>query len=160
MILMTSSEMHALYQKEYPDDKVGLSSFRKLRPYHVQFMKSSNQDVCKCTYHENLELLFDSLKKNQSVPTLNIEEMMMKSLCSFDNLKCINRQCSKYSGDELNAIFEGVQGDQQIVYHQWSVVHGRVEKSAHIRHQSRSHSVSQGENETICTPCIQHLTPT
>ena len=54
MIVMTSSEMHTLYQQEYPDDKVGLSSFRKLRPYHVQFMKSSDQYVCKCIYHEKL----------------------------------------------------------------------------------------------------------
>ena len=105
MILMTLSEMHALYQKEYPDGKVGLSSFRKLRPYHVQFMKSSDQDVCKCTYHENLKQVFDNLKKNQSVPALNIKELMMKSLCSFDNQKCINFQCSMCGVDELSAIF-------------------------------------------------------
>ncbi|KAI6647814.1 hypothetical protein LOD99_8529 [Oopsacas minuta] len=51
-------EAYSLWQKEYPDIKIGKSKFAALRPPHVLLTSELPRNVCVCRYHENFILLW------------------------------------------------------------------------------------------------------
>ena len=58
--------LHNLHQKflmEFPDLKISLSSFCRLRPIHVLPTSFSSRKTCLCTYHQNFALKIKSMQR-------------------------------------------------------------------------------------------------
>ena len=62
-LLFSLKEVHALFIKENPAVKIGLSKFSSLRPVNVLLSSDMPRNVCLCQYHENIKLICDCLGK-------------------------------------------------------------------------------------------------
>ena len=56
-------EIHALFLKDNPTVKIGLSKFSSLRPANVLLSSAMPRNVCSCQYHENIKLLCECITK-------------------------------------------------------------------------------------------------
>ena len=93
LMLLKISEIYELFKKE-SDLSIGMSKFAALRPPQVVPMTARDQEVCMCRYHENVDMLLMNLKKLISdVP--KSEEVIMKTVCSLDQMSCVERKCSE-----------------------------------------------------------------
>ena len=65
LVLTNLRELHRLFKDRHPEVKVGFSKFAELRPPHcVLAGASGTHSVCVCTIHQNVKLLFESIKLN------------------------------------------------------------------------------------------------
>ena len=55
--------LHIKYNEAHPDHKVGRTKFFLLRPSWVIPIQEQKQEVCQCIYHENINLICESLIK-------------------------------------------------------------------------------------------------
>ena len=62
-LLYSLKEVHALFLKENPSIKIGLSKFCSFRPVNVLVSSFTPRNVCCYQYHENIKLLCDCLSK-------------------------------------------------------------------------------------------------
>ena len=54
-LLYSLKEVHALFLKENPSIKIGLSKFCSYRPVNVLVSSSTPRNVCCCQYHKNIK---------------------------------------------------------------------------------------------------------
>lgn len=80
-LVMTVKEAHALYQQEYPNDKMQLSAFKTLRPDTVLLESAMPHNVCVCQYHENVTMLLDALSDPLNSPA-NHRALLHKLCCA------------------------------------------------------------------------------
>jgi len=133
LMMMTVMEAYKLFKMEHKDVKVGKSKFASLRPVHVQPVSEKDQNVCCCRYHENVEMLLDSLRK--TCPTLpSLDAVVEGAGCRWD-IKCYLSQCD-ICHDVGNFIHTLVTTDPeveeaQIIYCQWTAENkkGRVQST-------------------------------
>lgn len=89
LLLLNLRELYAAYKKDYPDSKVGFSTFCVLRPkWCVLPGSSGTHSVCVCTYHQNVDLQI--FAKN---PKLSSETVLPKLVCDTESRECMMRQC-------------------------------------------------------------------
>ena len=69
-LLFSLREAHALFLKENPEVKIGLSKFSSLRPLNVLLSSEIPRNVCLCQYHENIKLICDCLKRSPNFQTI------------------------------------------------------------------------------------------
>ena len=62
-MMVTVIEAYKQFKIEHKSVKVGKSKFASLRPIHIQPVSEKDQNVCWCSYHENVEMMLDSLRK-------------------------------------------------------------------------------------------------
>ena len=62
-MMLSLKETHALFLKDNPDVKIGLSKFSSLRPENVLLSSEMPVNVCLCSYHENIQLICECLSK-------------------------------------------------------------------------------------------------
>ena len=60
-IIMTVSECYELFKVDHTDIVVGKSKFFSLRPPYCLPISKTPANMCTCLYHENMELLLESL---------------------------------------------------------------------------------------------------
>ena len=61
LLLDDISNVYRKYLEEHPDHPIGKSKFFQLRPLWVIPVNKQSQEVCKCIYHENIDMICTSL---------------------------------------------------------------------------------------------------
>lgn len=94
-LLFSLKEAHALFLKDNPTVKIGLSKFSSLRPVNVVLSSSMPRNVCCCQYHENIKLLCDCLSKEVSEFPSYSSEFVDNFVCSSASEECMLGKCAK-----------------------------------------------------------------
>ncbi|XP_063967818.1 uncharacterized protein LOC135157146 isoform X2 [Lytechinus pictus] len=102
VLQMPINEIYNKFKSANPDVKIGISSFKMLRPQHVKLMSTRKMAACLCEYCTNLELKLSVLNKiNKAEPIKNMYELNKLTLCKrptdvkYDAPKCYRRECSE-----------------------------------------------------------------
>ena len=61
LLLEDIEELHKNYNNQHPNNQIGKSKIFELRPTWVIPVQKQSQDVCKCVYHENIDLICTAL---------------------------------------------------------------------------------------------------
>ena len=87
LLMYTTSDIHAQFNKEHPDMVIGRTKFRELRLEHVMPMTVNDQIVCACHQCENTQLLFDAVKSSSVIPvdTSNLHQRLKATACDLKN---------------------------------------------------------------------------
>ena len=130
-------DIYNLYSKfidSYPNHKVWRSKFFSLRPNWVIPVQAQSQEVCKCIYHENVDLICTALDNFSQSKQIQID---LKSFATADNLvkttvydifdkNCVQRNCENCSTNNIYKFFEPLQtfyNGQIIIYHwEWALL--------------------------------------
>ena len=124
-MLMSLREAHSKFKHEHPSLKIGLTKFCELRPTHVKLFDQIPHQVCVCSYHENVRLLFVALKDQTALST-DFSGFIDQVTCDSTSKECMNGKYSeckgaidKYAPDNSSSIAH---------YQQWRSVDNRMEK--------------------------------
>ena len=129
-LVTTVGETHALYEKEYPDDKIGLSKFKSLRPEYVLLKDKMPHNVCVCSYHENINLALQGLH-HPGFPAHHIE-LLQQVACNVTDESCMSGQCDacrqRSSPEALSQNLDEDQLSEACKWYQWSRTENGTEK--------------------------------
>ena len=109
LLLCTLKELYAQFKSEHHDVKVSFSKFCLLRPkYCVYAGSSQTHSVCVCTYHQNVTLLLDAAKIEDSY-----QELIDTAICSDATKDCHLMKCSNCPNKQSlkRSILEQLDGD-------------------------------------------------
>ena len=102
VMVMTSADAFHQYKRQYPEDKVGFSSFKKLKPAQVRRVSETSRKSCLCNICCNVALKADALKHfikeiGQQIDvdkkTLSENTLCEKGIDGKYHPKCLSRQC-------------------------------------------------------------------
>lgn len=100
LLLGNLKDVYDKFVLEYPDTKISISKFMKLRPAYCAFVGcSGSHNVCVCKTHQNMNLKIKGL--NRALKTGNsydIDEMMKKIMCTTPNQCCYLLHCDQCPG--------------------------------------------------------------
>lgn len=111
-------ECYGMFCTEYPDIKISLSKFFKLRPANVLSFTKTPENICVCQIHENLRCALKSLKKSHlAFANLLVDYFMHKNfVCTGASQDCFENDCEECGdGLKLKAIAEMVENPSQTV---------------------------------------------
>ena len=130
LLLLNVNEVYQLFKKEEPGLKIGKSKFASLRPRQVISMSIRDQEVCMCKYHENINMILDGLKNILPNVPKSCEDLLGKTVCSLDQVKCMDRECDDCGiSKPLDDLFRGTDEHAATSYYQWETCEdGRVRK--------------------------------
>ena len=120
-LLFSLREAHALFLKENPEVKIGLSKFSSLRPLNVLLSSGIPRNVCLCQYHESIKLICDCLKKEIAKFPNYSGDFVEKFVCSSDSEACMFGRCAKCL-DWLKTITEEVDLEGPATRYEWKRV--------------------------------------
>ena len=120
-LLFSLREAHALFLKENPEVKIGLSKFSSLRPLNVLLSSGIPRNVCSCQYHESIKLICDCLKKEIPKFPNYSGDFVEKFVCSSDSEACMFGRCAKCP-DWLKTITEEVDLEGPATWYEWKRV--------------------------------------
>ena len=120
-LLFSLREAHALFLKENPEVKIGLSKFSSLRPLNVLLSSEIPRNVCLCQYHENIKLICDCLKKEIPEFPNYSGDFVENFVCSSDSEACMFGRCAKCP-DWLKTITEEVDLEGPATWYEWKRV--------------------------------------
>lgn len=86
-LLMTVSELHSAFSKMHPTLQIWRSSFSALRPSCCRLLGDMKKEVCVCTYHDNLEMMYKAIGISKYSEYFNI------LVCDAENKSCMHRSC-------------------------------------------------------------------
>lgn len=135
VLMMTVREAYEVFKKEHNDIKIGKSKFASLRPKNVVPVSDSDQTVCCCRYHENLDLLLDGLKRSfHEIP--NGKQLVEQASCKWDKM-CYFGECPVCSNVQV-VVDRVLDKDQLVVssgrameeggkvsYYQWTAANNK-----------------------------------
>lgn len=94
-LYMTLSEVYETFKTEYPEVKVGLSTFASLRPQHVLLSSQTPANVCVCSYHANVDFLLSGINMCvQSFPE-KCNKLVETLVCDSQNKQCMMGICQQ-----------------------------------------------------------------
>ena len=96
LLLDDISSLHKMFCEEYPDHPIGKTKFFELRPFWIIPVQKQSQ-VCMCSYHENINMLLNSLTNHARSMKLKLD---FKTISSADNIWDVT-VCDKYNKDYL-----------------------------------------------------------
>ena len=130
LLLFNVNEVYQLFKKEEPGPKIGKSKFASLCPCQVISMSIHDQEVCMCKYHENINMILDGLKNILRNVPKSCEDLLSKTVCSLDQVKCMDRECDDCGiSKPLDDLFTGIDEHTATSYYQWETCgDGRVRK--------------------------------
>lgn len=100
-------DLRGLYIKfidDFPNDKIGFSTFCKLRPKHCVLIGSSGTHcVCVCIIHENCKLMLEaldiqSLTKASNSPINDYKDCIKQIICKEPTSSCYLDECKLCPG--------------------------------------------------------------
>ena len=102
------------YKKKHPNNQIGSSKFFQLRPKWVIPVQNQSQEVCKCIYHENINLICDCLvnfarKKKVKINfkiASTADNIWKVTVCDVYNQDCIWRKCDSCGAVKVMDFFE------------------------------------------------------
>ena len=92
LLLDDIDNLHQMFNEQYPEHKVGRTNFFELCPLWVIPVQKQSQEVCKCTYHENIDMICEALVNKAQFKRLPIQ---FKDVSNADNIWA-KTVCSKY----------------------------------------------------------------
>ena len=103
LVLDDISNLHLKFNAEYPNHLIGKSKFFDLRPLWVIPIRDQSQEVCKCIYHENINLLCTLLRNFARSMKLDLDYKILANsdniweatVCDKYNCDCVWRKCDK-----------------------------------------------------------------
>ena len=75
--------LHQIFNEQYPKYKVSRTKFFELRPLWVIPVQKQSQEVCKCIYHENIDMICEGLVNKARFLRLPIH---FKDVYNADNI--------------------------------------------------------------------------
>ena len=83
-----------------------------------------------CKYHENINMILDGLKNILPDVPKSSENLLGKTVCSLDQVKCMDRECHECKITKpLDDLFTGIDENTATSYYQWEACEdGRVRK--------------------------------
>ena len=139
LMSMTMEEAYKRFKEIKPEIKIGLTSFKKLKPFNVKKVSELSRRTCLCTTCCNLALKLDALKRFVGclqAPTDELKklsgfskaDMSLASLCDMGNqvhpnLRCLERSCTNCNSKVQNVLkpLDNFK-DEQIQWHHWEYV--------------------------------------
>ncbi|CAF2970124.1 unnamed protein product, partial [Rotaria sp. Silwood2] len=98
-LLFSLREVYQLFIDEYPQHKIGRSSFQELRPPNVFYRSSMPHNICVCNYHENINLLITALNEHiQDFTSINLQSFIKLLVCDDNRESCMFSKCDKCAG--------------------------------------------------------------
>lgn len=123
LILMNLAEAYALFKQQNIGRKIGFSTFASLRPAECVLALSNvgTHCVCVCAYHQNVKLVFESMKKLFDVDSYR--DLFKRMLCASPSNACHLNLCQNCPGvnemeKHLCALMENNEMDT-VSYKQW-----------------------------------------
>ena len=131
VMLMTLLEAHGEFEKMFPDRKISLSKFSKLRPKNIVLMCDAPLNSCCCIYCENMKLLFDSLKPYLQETYRSVSDFLSGLVCDSDNFSCMRNRCSSCSSPTLvlQEIIGSEKDSSPVKLFHWEKVEGFMQKT-------------------------------
>ena len=88
-------ETYAMFVKDNPTVKIGLSKFCSLRPINIVLSSKLPRDVCLCSYHENIKLLCQCL--NKEIPQFPVYSgsFVENFVCNSESESCMLGKCNR-----------------------------------------------------------------
>lgn len=123
LILMNLAEAYALFKGKNSDCKIGFSKFASLRPPQcvLALKYSGTLSVCVCSYHQNVKLIFEPMKKIFDVDTYH--DLISKMICESQKDDCFLRNCRNCPAlSEMESYLGNVMEDKElnsVSYKQW-----------------------------------------
>ena len=109
-------DLYTQFQEKYPDFKLSMSKFSKLRPRQcILAGKGGTHNVCVCSIHQNLKLkiygIKKALKQKGVVYNERDKDLLETMVCIKPTSSCYLLECkkcpkSKIVLDKLKAMFE------------------------------------------------------
>ena len=84
LLLDDINNLYSKFINSYPNHKIGRSNFFSLRPNWVLPVQAQSQEVCKCIYHENIDLVCTALANfsNQNKSKLILTVLQLQTILS------------------------------------------------------------------------------
>lgn len=123
LLLMNLDEAYAVFKQTHIAAKIGFSKFASLRPPQciLALETFGTHSVCVCTYHQNVKLIFDGLKKILHMESYR--ELFTNMICSNPSEKCHLNQCRQCPSINDMEVFLGdmLRGNflDNISFKQW-----------------------------------------
>ena len=124
--------LHIKYNEAHPDHKVGRTKFFQLRPSWVIPIQEQKQEVCQCIYHENINLICESLikfarqkKVMLDFKTINSADTIWSStVCNIYSESCCWRRCEKCGTDDIDKLVEPIKqySKEELELYQWQTI--------------------------------------
>lgn len=88
-------EIHGMFQEKYPEEKIGIDKFFKLRPPNVLSTTKMPHNICCCRIHENIRGALKGLKKSDDVfHNINDNSNMHENfVCLESTTECFTNDC-------------------------------------------------------------------
>ena len=118
-------DIHHKYLESHPENPIGKSKFFELRLLWVIPMQKQSQDVCRCIYHENIDLICQALtnKARKDKIQLNFKEVSTAddiwqlTACDIYIKDCVWRY-SKCKASNISKLFPFQDVNSEIKYNQ------------------------------------------
>lgn len=121
LILCNLRELYSCFKWEYPDVKVGFSKFCCLRPkWCILAGSAGTHTVCVCCIHQNVKLLLDAAKIEESY-----KDLIKMLVCNIENSNCMLRHCDNCPANTAlidyltEKLSEDYDLEEEIVISQW-----------------------------------------
>lgn len=123
LLLMNLAEAYAQFKQQNIGRKIGFSLFASLRPPQCVLALNNfgTHSVCVCSYHQNVKLIFEVMKRTIGVETYR--DLLKKMLCDSPNTDCYLTVCQNCPGIDAmeNFLTRLVEANEveSISYRQW-----------------------------------------
>lgn len=108
------------------------SKFASLRPQHVLTASDLPQQVCLCTYHENVQLLLVVLQRVLPDLPIRPSEFVRRIVCDDDNYLCMFGDCKKPHCGDASVVISYLDLEIKLKdtkWFQWTTVDTRSTKT-------------------------------
>ncbi|PZC79421.1 hypothetical protein B5X24_HaOG216416 [Helicoverpa armigera] len=157
----TIKNLHRKYiESGYPP--ISYVTFSRLKPFWVVQPKINMRNTCLCEKHENMDLLTESLKKNNFIKENSTSEVIKSMCCDIYNLECLQRKCATCKNRHV--IYQEIDNSEKVVYWAWekqknSYIKNGIEKTAITVEKVRHHVeplILIKQFETNIKPFLNH----
>lgn len=96
LVLCNLKEAYQQFKEEYPDCRIGFSSFANLRPPECILAGSSGtHSVCVCTVHQNAKLMFHGAKLDKISSNYTYQHCLAEMHCNPPTIHCVLGVCDQ-----------------------------------------------------------------
>ena len=159
IMTMTMSEAFDEFKKQYPDVKIGFTSFKKFKPHQVRRVSETSHKSCLCQICCNLSLKIDAIQKfstekgsdnlKGTVKNWNKTNVSNITLCNYSEkeypkAECLNRSCNECKVTNISDLLkDDVEGqmNEVITWFRWQLVSLETEsgvKKSYIMRETRN----------------------
>ena len=134
IMTMTLSDAYDAFKMKYPSIKVGLTTFKKLKPFNVKRVSETSHRSCLCQICCNLALKVDGLQKyaekeddslKQKIKGMNKNTLSDISVCPYDEYPqplCLERTCSNCGPQKVTEFIGIAALENDIEWYKWEPI--------------------------------------